>query len=97
VRDTTIDDMDIKEGDFMGIGDSGLLSVNQDIKAATLAMIDKMAEANEPELFSIYYGQEVSEEDANEIVDYLSEKYPSCDVELQYGGQPIYYYIISAE
>ncbi|MCR5311281.1 MAG: DAK2 domain-containing protein [Lachnospiraceae bacterium] len=97
VRDTKIDDMDIKEGDFMGIGDSGLLAVDKDIKCAVKTMIDKMAEDGSAELFSIYYGEEVSESDAEEIVSYINDKYPSCDVELQYGGQPIYYYIVSAE
>ncbi|MBP5152346.1 MAG: DAK2 domain-containing protein, partial [Lachnospiraceae bacterium] len=97
VRDTKIDDMDIKEGDFMGIGDSGLLAVDKDIKCAVKTMIDKMAEDGTAELFSIYYGEEVSEGDAEEIAAYINEKYPSCDVELQYGGQPIYYYIVSAE
>ncbi len=97
VRDTTIDDMDIKEGDFMGIGDSGLLAVDKDIKCAVKTMIDKMAEDGSAELFSIYYGEEVSEGDAEEIAAYINDKYPSCDVELQYGGQPIYYYIVSAE
>lgn len=96
VRDTQIDDKEIKEGDFMGIGDSGLLSVNKDMYAATCEMIDEMAK-NDVELFSIYYGAEISEEDANKIVEYINEKFPSCDVELQSGGQPIYYYIISAE
>lgn len=97
VRDTKIDDKEIKEGDFMGIGDSGLLSVSSDIKNATFEMIDCMAKDGDVELFSIYYGQDVKEEDANSVVSYINEKYPACDVEMNYGGQPIYYYIISAE
>lgn len=96
VRDTQIDDKEIKEGDFMGIGDIGLLSVNNDMFKATCDMIDEMAK-DDVELFSIYYGAEVSEEDAEKIVSYISDNYSSCDVELQPGGQPIYYYIISAE
>ncbi len=96
VRDTKIDDKEIKEGDFMGIGDSGLLSVNADKYTATCEMIDALA-TDSTELFSIYYGAEVSEEEANQILSYIEEKYPSSDVDLQVGGQPIYYYIISAE
>jgi len=96
VRDTKIDDKDIFEGDFMGIGDKGLLSVNKDMFTATCEMIDEMAK-DEVELFSVYYGAEISEEQAGEIVSYINDKYSSCDVELQPGGQPIYYYIISAE
>lgn len=97
VRDTTIDDKEIKEGDFMGIGDKGLLSVNKDMKSAVCEMIDRMQETSDAELFSIYYGEEVTEEQAQEIADYITGKFTSCDVEIQYGGQPIYYYIISAE
>lgn len=97
VRDTQIDDKEIKEGDFMGIGDSGLLSVNAEMNPATCEMIDAMASDGSVELFSIYYGAEISEEQAQEIADYINTKYPSCDVEVQPGGQPIYYYIISAE
>ncbi len=97
VRDTQIDDKEIKEGDFMGIGDKGLLSVNADLNKATYLMIDEMAKDNDVELFSIYYGAEVTEESAQIISDYINEKYPKCDVEINPGGQPIYYYIISAE
>ncbi|MCR4679097.1 MAG: DAK2 domain-containing protein [Lachnospiraceae bacterium] len=97
VRDTQIDDKEIKEGDYMGLGDSGLLAVNEDLKTVTCATIDEMAADGDVELFSIYYGAEVSEDAVNEIVEYINEKYPSCDVECNLGGQPIYYYIISAE
>ncbi len=96
VRDTMIDDKEIREGDFMGIGDSGLLSVNADINQATFEMIDAMVD-DSVELLSIYYGADVTEEDANAISDYVSGKYPHCDVEVECGGQPVYYYIISAE
>lgn len=97
VRDTQIDDKEIKEGDYMGLGDSGLLAVNEDLKTVTCQTIDQMAADGDVELFSIYYGAEVSEDAVNEIVEYINEKYPSCDVECNLGGQPIYYYIISAE
>lgn len=96
VRDTTIDDKVIKQGDYMGIGDKGILSVGRDLDAITRAMVDEMMD-DEAELVSIYYGSEIDEKDAEILTAELSEKYPDCDVELQYGGQPIYYYIISVE
>ncbi len=96
VRDTMIDDKRIEQGDFMGIGDNGILAVGKDMDEVVLNMVSEMMD-DELELISIYYGAEISEEKANEIRDRISEKYDSCDVELQYGGQPIYYYIISAE
>lgn len=96
VRDTNIDGKDIKQGDFMGIGDSGILSVGTAIADVTLSMIDEMM-SDELELISIYHGAEVSEEDAESLRAQVEAKYPDCDIELQYGGQPIYYYIVSAE
>jgi dihydroxyacetone kinase-like predicted kinase len=81
----------------MGIGDKGLVSVNRDIVITVREMIDHMIEESGAELVSIYYGEDVTEEEAQKIADFVTDKYPSCDVELQFGGQPIYYYIISAE
>ena len=96
VRDTVIDDKEIKQGDFMGIGDKGILSVGNAIMDVTVGMIDEMVNDN-IELISIYYGSDISEEDAEELLEEVEKKYSGCDIELQYGGQPIYYYIISAE
>ncbi len=96
VRDTVIDDKEIKEGDYMGIGDSGILSNGVDMKAVTFSMIEGIMDADK-ELISIYYGKEISEEAAEDLRAKVEETYPKCDVELQYGGQPIYYYIVSAE
>ena len=96
VRDTSIDDKEIKQGDYMGIGDAGILSVGTDMLTVTLEMLKEMAD-DDTELISIYYGAEVSEEDAEAFSEQVEELYPRCDVELQYGGQPIYYYVISAE
>lgn len=96
VRDTVIDDYEIRQGDYMGIGDEGILAVGQAIENVTANMIDRMMD-EDLELISIYYGQETKEEDAAALRDRIAEKYPSCDVELQYGGQPIYYYIVSVE
>ncbi len=96
VRDTSIDGKDIKQGDFMGIGDKGILSVGIAISEVTMQMIGEMMSA-ERELISIYYGSEIQEEDAESLRAQVESKYPECDIELQYGGQPIYYYIVSAE
>ena len=96
VRDTSIDGKEIKQGDFMGIGDSGILSVGTAISEVTVNMIDEMM-SDESELISIYYGSEITEEDAEKLRSQVEEKYSSCDIELQYGGQPIYYYIVSVE
>lgn len=96
VRDTVIDDYEIKEGDYMGIGDDGILAVGQSVSDVALGMIDKMMD-EDMELISIYYGQDTTEADAEAFRSSVEEKYPSCDVELQYGGQPIYYYIVSVE
>lgn len=96
VRDTVIDDKEIREGDYMGIGDAGILSVGTALEEVTLQMVDEMMD-EDMELISIYYGSDSSEEDAEALRAKVEEKYPSCDIELQYGGQPIYYYIISVE
>ena len=96
VRDTQIDDKVIKQGDYMGIGDAGILTVGTDLNEIALGMVDAMMN-DDLELISIYYGQDVEEADAEKIKEAIENKYSGCDVELQYGGQPIYYYVISAE
>lgn len=96
VRDTSIDDKEIHENDIMGIGDSGILSVSKDIDDTALDMISQMID-DESEILSIYYGNEVSEEKAGELASKIEELYPDIDVEVNMGGQPIYYYIISVE
>ena len=96
VRDTQIDDKEIKQGDYMGIGDAGILAVGPQMKDVIFSMVDEMVD-EDSELISIYYGEEITEDAAQEICDTISSKYDSCDVELQYGGQPIYYYVISVE
>ncbi len=96
VRNTMIDDVEIKENDIMGLGDKTILTVGQDISDTAYDTIVKMMD-EDAELISIYYGADVSEEDANALLDRVSESYPDCDIELQYGGQPIYYYILSVE
>mgnify|MGYP001045203779 CR=1 FL=1 len=96
VRDTMIDDKEIKQGDYMGIGDAGILSVGADMEEVTIKMVDEMAD-EDAELISIYYGAEVEESAAEQLKADILKKYPKCDIELQYGGQPIYYYIVSVE
>ena len=97
VRDTEIDDKKIAQGDYMGIGDKGILSVGKEMKDVTLEMISEMVDEDNDGLISIYYGEDISEEDATALSEEIEAKYPDLDVELQYGGQPIYYYIVSVE
>lgn len=96
VRDTRIDDKEIHEGDIMGIGDHGMLAVGKEreevAKETVAAMMDEDAE-----IISIYYGADTSEEDASALAEVLEAAYPDCEVEVNRGGQPIYYYIISVE
>ncbi|MCM1090460.1 MAG: DAK2 domain-containing protein [Butyrivibrio sp.] len=96
VRDTVIDEKEIKKDDYMGIGDDGILSVGQNINAVTEEMVAAMVTADS-ELISVYYGADVTETDAEALREKLAGAYSSCDVELQLGGQPIYYYVISVE
>ncbi len=96
VRDTKIDDKEIHMNDIMGIGDSGILAVGQSITQTTMAMMDELVD-EDSEIIGIYYGEEVSEEDAQTLGDEIQEKYPDAEVEVHYGGQPIYYYVVSVE
>lgn len=96
VRDTHIDDKDIHEGDLMGIGDKGILTVGRDLSEVTRETIDQMTD-EDTELISIYYGEDVSPEDAERFGGSIMEEYPDCDVEIYAGGQPIYYYVVSVE
>ena len=96
VRDTVIDDKEIKCGDYMGIGDKTILSVGGDRDDTLKDMIAQLMD-EDAAIISLYYGEEVTEEEAEEIGAYLEETYPDVDVEVKFGGQPIYYYIISVE
>ena len=96
VRDTHINDKEIHEGDIMGIGDEGILSVGQSVEATTKEMLSLMAD-EDSELISIYYGQDIQEEDAEKLAAEIEELYPDADVDLHCGGQPIYYYVLSVE
>lgn len=96
VRDTEIDGRQIKENDYMGIGDHNILSVGTDLAAVTLEMVDEMMD-EDAAIVSIYYGEESTEEAAEALASAIGEKYPEVEVEINSGGQPIYYYVISVE
>ena len=96
VRDTEIDGKTIKQNDFMGIGDKSILSVGTDLKATTLEMVDGMVDEDSA-IVSIYFGSDSDEDSANELAAAIEEKYPDVEVEVNDGGQPIYYYVISVE
>lgn len=96
VRDTHIDDKEIHEGDIMGIGDKGILAVGKGIEETTKAMLGQLVD-EESELISLYYGEEVKEEDAEQLIQEIEELYPDVDVDAHFGGQPIYYYVLAVE
>ncbi|MBE5939913.1 MAG: DAK2 domain-containing protein [Lachnospiraceae bacterium] len=96
VRDTVIDDKEIKENDIMGIGDKGIMAVGQDISATTVELIKTLVD-DDSALISIYYGADVSEDDANALAEVLENELTGLDIEVNYGGQPIYYYVVSVE
>ncbi len=96
IRDTEIDDKEIHQGDYMGIGDKSILSVGADRREVTLEMVDQMIDG-ESSLVSIYYGKDASGEEAAELSKQIMERHPSVEVEVNAGGQPIYYFVISVE
>ncbi len=96
VRDTVIDDKEIKQDDYMGIGDSGILSVGRNLEETTLSMLDALID-EESAIVSIYYGADMSEESAEALGAKLEERHPEIEVEVHYGGQPIYYFVVSVE
>lgn len=96
VRNTMIDDIEIKEGDIMALGDSGILAVGKDMESTVLHALQSMVE-DESELVTIYYGKDISEEAANKLKEKVEETFSACEVELHAGGQPVYYYLLSVE
>ena len=96
VRDTSIDGKEIKTGDYMGISDSGIASVGTDITEVVKELVKEMSD-DSSELLSVYYGSDVTEEDAQSLIEVLEAEYPDYEVELHPGNQPIYYYIVSVE
>ena len=96
VRDTCIDEKEIHKDDIMGIGDSGILAVGTDIAVTTKEMLAELVD-EDSELISVYYGEDVQEDDAMQLTEELEELYPNVDIDTHLGGQPIYYYVISVE
>lgn len=96
IRDTVIDGKEIKQGNIMGLGDKTILAVSDDIRTTTVELVKNLVD-DESELISIYYGEDITEEDANSVGEELMNLFPDLDVEVHYGGQPIYYYILSVE
>ena len=96
VRDTSIDGKEIKKDNYLGLGDKGLAAVGTDMDDTALAMLTEFVD-EESELISVYYGEDIDESKAEELVKKIEEKFDGVDVELQYGGQPVYYYIVSVE
>ena len=96
VRDTVIDDKEIRQDDYMGIGDKTILAVGRELEQVTLEMTESMID-DDAAIVSIYYGEEVTQEAAQAIADKISAGHEDLEVEVQYGGQPIYYYLVSVE
>ncbi len=96
VRDTELDGKVIKEGDIMGIGDSGILAVTKDVNETAMELVEAMMD-EDSELITVYYGEDIHEPDAQKLCEDIESSFTDCEVELQYGGQPIYYYMISVE
>lgn len=96
VRDTVIDDKEIKQDDYMGIGDKGILSVGQNLEITVMEMFAELIDEDSA-IVSIYYGEDMTEEAALSIGKKVEENYPDVEVEVHYGGQPIYYYVVSVE
>lgn len=96
VRDTVIEGKEITEGDYMGIGDSAILSVGSDLKQVLKDLLAQLVD-EESSFISVYYGEDVTREDAEEFGSYIQEKYPECEMDITFGGQPIYYYVLSVE
>lgn len=96
VRDTTIDGKEIKQGDIMGIGDKVIHCKGENVSDVVLELVEHLVD-DDSEIISLYYGDEVDVEDAEKISEDLEERYPLVDIEVYYGGQPIYYYVLSVE
>ena len=96
VRDTSVNGKEIHQGDYMGIGEDGIIAVNTNMEQTIFATVESIVD-EDTELLSFYYGEEISEEDGEVLKEKMENKYPNLDIELQSGGQPVYYYLISAE
>ena len=95
VRNTKLYGFDLKVGDIMGLDSKKILAKGDNVNDVTLELIEKLRSGEE--IITLYYGQDVKEEDAEKLQQVIMEKYPDCDVDIHYGGQPIYYYYIALE
>ena len=96
IRDTDYNSLEIHEGDILGISDDDIKSVGKDVKQVSISLMEEMI-TDKSEIVTIFYGSEITEKEADEILEELADKYENIDVELYYGGQPLYYYIFSIE
>ena len=96
VRTTTVGRFHINEGDIIGLDDKKILAKGADVEETLLALIAKLKDPSH-EVITLYYGEEVTEEQAEAVKEKVAELYPDCDVDVHFGGQPVYYYIVSLE
>ena len=96
VRDTVMNDVEVKEGNIIGIAESKLMDAGEGVDAITTSLVEKLVDEDSA-IVTLFYGEDVTEEDANKLRDELEEKFEDIDIELYYGGQPLYYYLISVE
>ncbi len=96
IRDTVIQDIEIKQGDIMGIGDKGIMNTGSQVMATTVELVDKLID-EDSEIVTLYYGKDATEDEANLIADTIMKKHPEVEVEVHNGGQPVYYYLVSVE
>ena len=96
IRDTVIQDIEIKQGDIMGIGDKGIMNTGSQVMATTVELVDKLID-EDSEIVTLYYGKDATEDEANLIADTIMKEHPEVEVEVHNGGQPVYYYLVSVE
>ena len=96
VRDTVMNDVEVKEGNIIGIAESKLMDAGDSVDEITTYLVEKLVDEDSA-IITLFYGEDVTEEDANNLRDELEEKFEDLDIELYYGGQPLYYYLISVE
>lgn len=97
VRDTVADGKEIHEGDIIGVGKGSIEAVADSTEEVVLKIVENLYDEDEDEFITLYYGEDIEEEEAEALAEKIEEIYPDCEVSLQYGGQPIYYYIVSVE
>ena len=96
VRSTNVNGFSLKEGDIIGLDDKKILAKGKTVDETLLALVDKLKDSSH-EIITLYYGKDVAEEDAEALAEKIAEKFPDCDVDYHFGGQPIYYYLVSLE